>query len=111
MRPPGRCASEPPAPARRPRRWPAGSRWMSASSARASARRGDLVGQLRAQRWHARELAVAERAHPRAAQLVDARVAHEPQQPWPGLERYDTGAQGRVHAQEDVLQDVLEVMP
>ena len=49
-------------------------------------------------------------ARPPAAQLVDAGVVDEPQQPGARLERHDTGAQRRVHAQEDVLQDVLGIV-
>ena len=45
-----------------------------------------------------------------AAQLVDARVADEPQQPRAWLHRDDAAAQRGVHAQEDVLQHVLGVV-
>ena len=70
----------------------------------------ELVRQLRGHGRHAVELDVADRAGAAAAQLVDARVVREPQQPGARLERDDATAQRGVHAQEHVLQHVVGIV-
>ena len=84
---------------------------MSPSSARASARRASSSGSCALRAGHAVELDVADGAGARTAQLVDARVVDEPQQPRARLEGHHPRAHRRVHAQEHVLQHVVGVMP
>ena len=60
---------------------------------------------------HAVELDVTGRRRRRgAAQLVEAGVVDEPQQPGARLQRHHAGAQGAVHAQEHVLQHVVGIV-
>ena len=70
----------------------------------------ELVRELRGERGHPVELDVPDGAGAPAAQLVDAGVVDEPQQPGARLERDDAAPQGGVDAQEDVLQHVVGIV-
>jgi hypothetical protein len=92
-------------------RWRSGRRWMSASSARASARSASASGGGAANRGHAVERDVPHWAHARAPELVDARVVDQPQQPRPLLDRHDPRGERRVRPQEHVLEHVVGIVP
>ena len=91
-------------------RWRSGSRWMSPSSARASARRASSSGSCAVSAgMPSSSMSPTARVRPRRSSSTHA-LCDEPQQPGARLERDDAAAQRGVHAQEDVLQHVVGIV-